>query len=178
MKRKQEKRRKKFTIFQMCVMECTVVGLVSWIFFTHVILIGNVPSPSMEPNIHEGDYVIVNGLAYIREEPQRGDVVIFRTPEFGDETLIKRIIGVSGDSLVFVDGDLYLNGEKLQETYLPDDEETDSDRDFEEVPEGCYFVMGDNRENSYDSRFWVDPYVKLEDIDGKAMVIIPLSRLR
>lgn len=174
----QGRKRKELTVFQKSVIKCIILGVVSWIFFTHVILFGNVPSPSMEPNIHEGDYVIVNGLAYIREKPKRGDVVIFRTPEFGDEILIKRIIGVPGDSLVFVDGDFYLNGAKLQEAYLPDDTETDSARDFEEVPEGCYFVMGDNRENSYDSRFWIDPYVKLEDIDGKATVIIPLSRLR
>lgn len=178
-KRVKEKNNKiQLNTWQKAVVECGVFAVISWLFFTNVLMFGNIPSCSMEPTLTTGDYAIVNGLAYVRHEPQRGDIVIFTTPESGDKTLIKRIIGVPGDSLVFVDGYIYLNGELIHEEYLPEDVETNCALDFEEVPTGCYFVMGDNRENSYDSRFWNDPYVRMENIEGKLMTVIPVTKIR
>ncbi len=151
----------------------------SYLFFTRIIMGGWVPSSSMEPTLMVGDYAISNGLAYLNREPQRGDVVVFRHAGAADgKTLIKRIVGIPGDSIMFIDGYVYINGEPVYESYLPQDTETNSFKDFEDIPEGCYFVMGDNRENSEDSRFWDDPYVKRKDIRGKLLSIIPLARLK
>ena len=95
----------------------------------------------MTPTLEVGDIVVANGLAYKLKEPQRGDIIIF---DMNGVTLIKRVIGVPGDSLMFVDGYLYLNGELVSEEYLPENIETNSFKDFEDIPDECYFVMGDN----------------------------------
>ena len=150
----------------------------AYLFFTKILIFGNIPSDSMYPTLQIGDYVICNGLAYVRNEPQRGDIIVFAHENIADgELLIKRVIGLPGDSLVFVDGYLYINGELVYESYLPEDMETNSLKDFDEVPENCYFIMGDNRENSVDSRFWENPYVSEKEIKGKLFSIIPFSRL-
>lgn len=155
------------------------VGIVVYLILTKVLLWGVIPSESMYPTLEVGDYAINNGLAYVTHEPQRGDIVIFTGHEqnMNGETLIKRIIGVPGDSLMFVDGYVYVNGQIAYEEYLGEDIETNSAKDFE-VPDGCYFVMGDNRENSLDSRFWDDPFVKRSEIKGKLITRIPVVRLK
>lgn len=162
-----------------------IIGFISlicsYLFFTHVIIGGWIPSSSMEPTLQIGDYAISNGLAYVRHEPQRGDIIIFRHADVGigdGGTLVKRIIGVPGDSIMFIDGYVYLNGELVYETYLPENTETNSYKDYEDIPEGCYFVMGDNREDSFDSRFWEDPYVRRSEIRGKLLSVIPFARLK
>lgn len=149
----------------------------AFLLFAFVLKHGVIPSGSMEPTLNVGDVAVVNGLAYLTKEPQRGDIVIFRTEETGKDDLIKRVIGVPGDSLMFVDGKLYINGELMIEEYVPENMETDSFRDFDEVPENCYFMMGDNRENSFDSRNWENPYVPKKNIKGKMLLCIPLSRI-
>lgn len=155
--------------------ECLVVFILGIILFTKILIHGVVPSGSMEPTLNVGDRCFINGLAYAKREPERGDIVIFKSDEMGGELLIKRIIGLPCDSISFQDGYIYLNGELVYEEYLPEDTETNSFRDFQ-VPEGCYFVMGDNREDSYDSRFWDNPYVEKEDIKGKMICSISLSK--
>ena len=155
----------------------TVIGIIVLIIvFKMILMPGIIPSGSMEPTLNVGDIVVANGLAYINKDPQRGDIVIFKTEELGNRTMIKRIIGVPGDGINFVDGYVYINGELVCEEYLLKDTETNSYRDFE-VPDGCYFVMGDNRDNSYDSRGWMNPYITKDNIRGKMIVDIPVSRL-
>lgn len=150
----------------------------SYLFFTHIIVGGWIPSSSMSPTLQTGDYVISNGTSYWWDSPKRGDIIIFRHDDVADgETLIKRVVGVPGDSMMFIDGRIYLNGELLQEPYLPETTYTYSFKDFEDIPEDCYFVMGDNRMDSEDSRFWADPYVHKEEIRGKMICDIPLHRL-
>lgn len=159
------------------IVETVIIALAAFLIFSFVLRPGRIPSSSMEPTLRIGDIVLANGLAYIASDPQRGDIVIFKHDELGKEILIKRVIGIPGDSLMFVDGDLYLNGELLQEDYLPEGMKTDSFKDFDEIPEDCYFVMGDNRTESYDSRGWRDPYVCKDDILGKMLIDIPVGRL-
>lgn len=174
---KEELTRKNIAIFILIGVACLVGAS---LFFGHVLIGGRIMSPSMEPTLQVGDYTINNGLAYVGHEPQRGDIIIFRhegTDITEGKTCVKRVIGLPGDSLVFVDGYLYLNGELVYESYLPENMETNSFKDFDQVPDGCYFVMGDNRENSSDSRFWNNPYVAKNEIRGKLMSVIPLSRL-
>lgn len=160
------------------IAETLVMVLVAFLIFSFVLIPGKVPSSSMEPTLKIGDIAIVNGLAYLGSTPQRGDIITFKHDEFGKDILIKRVIGLPGDSLMFVDGDIYLNGELLQEDYLPEGIQTDSFKDFDEIPENCYFVLGDNRRVSYDSRWWNDPYVCKKDITGKMLCDIPMGKLR
>lgn len=159
------------------IVETVIIALVAFLIFSFVLRPGRIPSSSMGPTLRIGDIVLANGLAYIASDPQRGDIVIFKHDELGKEILIKRVIGMPGDSLMFVEGDLYLNGELLQEDYLPNGVKTDSFKDFDEIPEDCYFVMGDNRTESYDSRGWREPYVCKDDILGKMLINIPVGRL-
>lgn len=128
--------------------------------FTHV------QSGSMEPTIMTGDFTIVNKLAYVKETPQRGDIVAFNSDEY-HKYLLKRVIGVPGDKIEFHDGSVYINGEKCDESaYLSSDTGTYCDKTFT-VPEDSFFMMGDNREHSTDSRFFKSPYIPKSAIVGK-----------
>jgi signal peptidase I len=124
-----------------------------------------VDGSSMEPSFQDGDYVIVNKLAYRSGDLQRGDVIVFPFPLNQEEDFIKRIIGLPGDNLHIVRGDVFLNGRRINENYLL----SDARGDFEEitVPSGTVFVMGDNRYDSSDSRIW-GPLL-IDDIIGKAV---------
>ncbi len=126
-----------------------------------------VESISMQPNLYAGDFVIVNKLAYVFGEPDRGDVVVFRYPPNPDQVpFIKRVIGLPGDQLHIANGKVYINGDLLIEPYL--DVPTNRGGDWT-VPEDTLFVMGDNRNNSSDSRSW--GIVPLENVIGKAELI-------
>lgn len=146
-----------------------VVALV--LFFTFVLKPGHVSSGSMEPTIMTSDIVIINKLSYLAKTPQINDVISFN---HDGETYCKRIIGVAGDEIFFADGYLYRNGERVEEKFLDEDIETNCTKSFV-VPEGFVFVLGDNRENSYDSRFWDNPYVRVTDIQGKLLFTIPMN---
>lgn len=148
---------------------CIVFFIAVFIFFHKVILLGFVSGFCMTPTLFHGDFVAANGLAYVNSQPQRGDIIVFQgEKDSKKETLIKRVIGLPGDDVMFIDGKVYICGQLYQEEYLDENTVTDSSYDYE-VPEGCFFVMGDNREHSYDSRFWEEPYVRMEDIKGKVI---------
>lgn len=126
-----------------------------------------VESISMQPTLYEGNFVIVNKLAYRLGEPGRGDVIVFYYPPNPDqEPYIKRVIGLAGDNVRIESGEVYVNGNRLVEPYLS---VSTNHGGTWEVPEGNLFVMGDNRNNSSDSRAW--GMVPLENVIGKAMVI-------
>ena len=115
-----------------------------------------VQQQSMEPNFHAGDYLISSRQSYkLFGEPQRGDVIVFKSELLDDngneKNLIKRIIGLPGDVIAITDGYVYVNGEKIQEDYLPG-QGISGEMDAITVPENQLFVMGDNREVSEDSR--------------------------
>lgn len=130
-----------------------------------------VPTGSMEPLVKPKDRLIVNRIAYLMEEPKRGDVVMFHAPkEERTEEIkyyLKRIIGLPGEEIEMKDGMIYINGnrEPLKEEYLKEKPEEESGK--YEVPEGCYFMLGDNRNDSNDSRYWTSKYVPKEEIIGK-----------
>lgn len=123
-----------------------------------------IPSESMEPTLLKGDRVLVSRLAYRFGEPQRGDVVVFHPP-LGAEDYIKRIVAVGGDHVAVKNGKLYLNGEPQQEPYIKDGDILGEFDDIV-VPKGSFFVMGDNRNNSGDSR--VFGTITRQAIVGKA----------
>lgn len=145
-------------------------------FCINSFLIANsrVPSGSMETTIMTGDRVIGTRLAYkFGKDPIRGDIVIFdhKTGPGDKETrLVKRIVGLPGETVDIKNNQIFINGSEasLEEPYLPEPMETE-DSHFE-VPEGCYLMLGDNRNNSIDARYWPDPYVPEEKILAKVLI--------
>ena len=126
---------------------------------------------SMHPNFPDGEYLLTEKVSYYRNDPQRGDVVVFKPPISEDE-FIKRIIGLPGDTVSLLGGKVFVNEKPLNEEYIPVD--TNAGGFLAEgqkyvVPEGNYFVMGDNRPHSSDSRSW-GPITK-KVITGKAWLI-------
>ncbi len=151
-------------------------GVALFVLLNFILCIGYISSGSMEPTLMTGDYMVENRLAYVTHRPQRGDIISFKNQKT-KETIGKRIIGVEGDHVEFYDGYVYINGEQLDESaYLDPDIETNCAATFD-VPDGCVFVLGDDRENSNDSRFWESPYVRIRDIKAKYLFSIPLSKI-
>lgn len=132
---------------------------------TFIIKVGNITSSSMEPLLSKGDKVIINRLSYVKSEPRKGDVVAF---EKDGIMMIKRIVATSLDVVDSVDGTLLVNGYVMEEPYIEENMETDL-RYSMDVPEGYYLVLGDNRENSVDARYWESPYITEEDIIGRVV---------
>ena len=115
--------------------------------------------------------LIGNRLAYVVGEPERGDIVVFRYPDDESEIYVKRVIGLPGDTIDIEDGKIYINGstEPLQEDYLKEEWTVATGPYTFEVPEGSYFMMGDNRNDSWDARYWSNTYVTKDKILGKAL---------
>lgn len=131
-----------------------------------VIVNARVTSGSMENTIMTKDRVLGLRFPYWFSDPQQGDIVIFKYPDDESQNYIKRIIGMPGDTVEIVEGLVYINGELLDEPYLR--ETPRGSFGPYEVPEGHYFMLGDNRNNSRDSRYWNNKYVSEEQILGKA----------
>ena len=146
-----------------------VVLAVVFILKNYVLINAVIPSGSMENTIMTGDRVFGNRLAYRFGEPERGDIVIFKYPDNEEELYIKRVIGLPGDKVEIRDGLVYLNdsAKPLEEPYLK--ETPVGDYGPYQVPEDGYFMLGDNRNWSKDSRFWENTYVTREEVLAKAV---------
>lgn len=132
----------------------------------------------MKNTIMIGDRIFGNRLAYQFQEPERGDIVIFKFPDNEKEIYIKRLIGLPGDEIIIRGGLVYLNGseEPLDEPYILGPPSGDFGPYV--VPEDCYFMMGDNRNNSNDSRFWEQSFVTEDEILAKAFLrYYPLHKI-
>ena len=162
-------------IYLLCVL-----GAV-WLVITFVGQRTEVEGASMENTLHNGDNLIVDKLSYRFHDPERFDIIVFPF-QFQDNTYyIKRIIGLPGETVEIIDGKVYINGSDtpLKEDYLSDEARTDV-RSFGpyQVPEDCYFMLGDNRPNSADARLWENTYVKRDKILAKAeFVYFPFSQI-
>ena len=149
---------------------CTVVIalFLGWFLSRVVLFNANVPTTSMESTIMKGDNLIGFRLAYMFSEPERGDVVIFPYPDNTKVNYVKRIIGMPGETVEVRDQKVYINGEALDESaYLS--VVTDGNCGPFVVPEDSYFMMGDNRNASLDSRYWENKFVKKDDIIAKVI---------
>ena len=148
----------------------TIVLAVAIALFINFVIIVNatVPTGSMENTIMAGDRVIASRLSYTFSDPERGDVVIFKYPDDEDVLYVKRIIGLPGDVVEVKNGGVYVNGEALGEDYIK--ETTEGFYGPYEVPEDCYFMMGDNRNNSLDSRYWDNKFGEEDKILGKVLL--------
>lgn len=144
-------------------------GLVFGLVRPYVVEAFYIPSPSMVPTLGIGDRVFVNKFIYHFHPPNRGDVVVFKSVEGDQEDLIKRVVGLPGDQIEVRGGVLYLNGEAQKEPYVNDRRPDRSSFGPTVVPEGTVFMMGDNRGNSEDSRYF--GAVPLEVIEGEAFVV-------
>lgn len=128
-----------------------------------------VPSESMEKTIMTGDRFFGNRLAYLFDDPERFDIVVFKYPDDESQLFVKRVIGLPGETVEIKDGKVYINGSEtpLDDSFTP--ETPTGDYGPYVVPDGSYFMLGDNRNHSGDSRFWKQPYVEKEKIVGKAI---------
>ena len=135
-----------------------------------------VPSPSMSPTVEVGNQLFVTKV-YNTSNIKRGDILVFNSDEL-HKLLLKRVIGLPDDNVeIKKDGEVYVNGEKIKEDYVkyPGGK---TDMHFN-VPEGKLLMLGDNRSNSDDARYWDNPYVDITDIDAKAQIIIyPFNKIR
>lgn len=139
----------------------------------YVIINADVPTGSMENTIIPGDRLIGNRLAYINDEPERGDIVIFEYPDNEEELYVKRIIGLPGETVDIKAAEIYINGSDtpLEEEYLKETWTVATGDYHYEIPEGAYLVLGDNRNDSWDSRYWTNTYVYQDKILGEAVVV-------
>ena len=145
------------------------VALTALIFLAIHFTVQNflVDGPSMQPGLHTGEYVLVNKVAYTFHAPERGDVIVFEFPQDTSENLIKRVIGLPGDKLVLTSNTVTVDGVTLSEPYIS--APNNSPPETVTVPPNDYFVMGDNRPVSDDSRDW--GFVPKDDIIGKAVMV-------
>lgn len=155
------------------VKEISIILVIVWLIITFVAQNTKVSGHSMESTLSDGDYLVINKLIYRFAKPARGDIIVF--PHNGDksEIFIKRVIGLPGDTIELKHGYVYVNGVELQENYIDEKNETIGNIEYPfTVSEGQYYVMGDNRNNSFDSRYVEVGTVPLEQIIGKASIRI------
>ncbi len=159
-----------------------ITAIIALFATTFVIQAFKIPTGSMESNLLIGDHLLVNKFVYGLDsgpfskllpykEPKRGDVIVFKYPGNVDVAYVKRLIGMPGDKIEMIGRTVYVNGKALEENYT---QYTDPDSVYRQfgpkiVPQGEYFAMGDNRDNSEDSRYWGT--VPRDYILGKALVI-------
>lgn len=153
-----------------------VLPLVAGIFAAfliknYIIINARVPSGSMENTIMTGDRLIGNRLAYLNSNPERGDIVIFHYPDNEEEIYVKRVIGLPGETVEIRDAKIYINGseEPLEEPYLKEEWFLNPGPYEFQIPENSYLVLGDNRNNSLDARYWTNKYVAKDKILGQAV---------
>lgn len=146
------------------IISAVIIALIVDIF---IVANAAVPTGSMETTIPAGSRIMGLRLYYHFAEPERGDIVIFKYPDDEKVDYLKRIIGLPGETVRIVDGRVYIDGQLLDEPYLS--EEPTGDFGPYEVPEDSYFMLGDNRAVSKDSRYWENTYVSEDKIIAKAL---------
>lgn len=141
--------------------------LTFFIFWLVHSLIGRyrIDGSSMNPTLLDGEYLIINNVTYVLDEPEQGDIVVFRHPR-NELNLIKRVVGVPGDHIEINNRTVWVNGEAQEEPFIADSPNYSGSWD---VPPGQYFVLGDNRNNSSDSHSW--GYLPEENLLGRAMFV-------
>lgn len=183
---KKERTRKK-PVWREYTEALVVAGLLALIIRTFLFQAFHIPSGSMEDTLLEGDFLFVSKTLYGAEvpftggkrlpsirEPKRGDIIVFRYPEDPSQDFIKRCIGIPGDVIEYRDKQLFVNGDLQDEDYTKHSqgERIVPGRDNFgpiTVPEGKFFMLGDNRDNSRDSRYW--GFVDYSQLRGKALFI-------
>lgn len=152
-------------------------AVIAYLLQAFVVKPFQIPSESMNPTLEPGDRVLVNRVAYkFGSKPKRGDIIVFQSPDDPNVDFIKRVVAVGGETIEVRRGSVIINGEPIPESYVkaPDV----SNFKAQTVPEGMVFVMGDNRGDSQDSRYWRSPWLPETNIIGKYfMTYWPPDRL-
>lgn len=174
--------RKIYAFFIDTIQSILIAAAIFLVIYMFLVRPFQVNGESMFPNFKDKQYVLTNLITLRFNKPKLGDVIVFKAPPEPDKDFIKRVIGVSGDTVMIKDGDVYVNGQKLdQSSFLKDDVKTYGgaflrDGDTITVPQDEYFVMGDNRPYSSDSREW--GFVKTSEIIGESMLVYwPLNEM-
>jgi len=169
---KKNKVFKEFLIYAIVVMAAIVSATLIRVFVIEPFI---VPTPSMEPSLNVGDKVLINKLSYKFTSVKRGDIIAFHSP-IEEKDLVKRVIAVEGDEITLTsEAEIYINGEKIVEEYLSGSQDVSYINQTMEIGNNEVFVMGDNRKNSLDSRFFGE--IPEDDIFGKFILIYwPPSR--
>lgn len=156
------------------------IAVVIALCVNHFVLVNaEIPSGSMENTIMTGDRVFGNRLSYTFSEPERFDIIIFRYPDDESQLFIKRIIGLPGETVEIHNGQIFIDGSATPLEDVETKEFMQGSFGPYTVPDNCYFVMGDNRNNSKDSRYWEHTFVTKDEIIGKAFLRYwPLNKLK
>lgn len=152
--------------FVLDILETIILAVVLYFGINAVSARVRVDGFSMRPTLEDGEYILVNKLAYKTGEPQRGDIIVFIFPVNPQEDLIKRVIGLPGETVSVHSGVVSVNGMPLMEPYIAAPPAYEGDW---VVPEGQLFVLGDNRNDSRDSHQW--RFLPIENVIGRAVVI-------
>ena len=166
---------KKLGAFFLDIIQVVVFAVAIFLFVYLLILQPHkIKGDSMQPNFPDGEYLLTDKVTYRLDEPKRGDVVVFKAPTGNGDEFIKRIIGLPGEKVSITNGEVYINGKILDESYLSDTIYTSSASFLSEgkevsVPDESYIVFGDNRPRSSDSR--VFGFITKEDITGRAWLV-------
>lgn len=162
----------KLGAFFMDILEVIVLAVgIFLIVYLLILRPHKIKGQSMHPNFPDGEYLLTEKVSYYREDPKRGDVIVFKPPISEDE-FIKRVIALPEETVMVLNGKVFVNDKELKEDYIKIDTNASSflsEGEKYTVPTGNYFVMGDNRPHSSDSRSW-GPITK-KVITGKAWVI-------
>ncbi|MCK8825641.1 signal peptidase I [Fuchsiella alkaliacetigena] len=151
-----------------------IAVVLAFLIITFVVQAFYIPSGSMEPTLEPGDRIFVNKFIYRFRDPERFDIMVFDYPVDPSMRFIKRVIGLPGEEVKIEGGKVHIDGEPIEEDYTLQD--SYSDYSPVEVPADHYFVLGDNRNNSEDSRYW--GFVPRDKVIGKSLVRFwPLTRL-
>lgn len=148
------------------------IAIVAALLINRFVLINaEIPSGSMENTIMTGDKLIGFRLSYLFGEPKRGDIIIFKYPDDEKQNYVKRVIGCPGETVTIKNGEIYIDNaaNPLKEDYLKGEWTVATGPYTFEVPENAYLVLGDNRNNSLDARYWDNTYVYEDKILGKAL---------
>ncbi len=155
-----------FVRFLVDVLETLVLSLILFLAINAISARIRVDGYSMEPTMHTGEFVIVNKIAYSIGDPERGDIIVFEYPRNPEQEYIKRVIGLPGDEISVRNGEVYVNGNMLDEPYI---KAAPAYQGSWTVPADSLFVFGDNRNNSSDSHNWGE--VPMDNIIGKAIFV-------
>lgn len=159
------------------IVSIAVALVLAFLIRTFIVELYIVEGPSMRPTLESQERLVVNKFIYRFRPPEKGEILVFRYPRDKSRDFIKRVIATEGDSIEIKEGRVYVNDKLLSEDYIL--EKTRSEYAKATVPKGTVFVMGDNRNNSEDSRFVDVGFVPYDLIKGKAIVVFwPLDKLK